>query len=208
MSRPARGILQVVAVGVALIALSACTSGPGDSTSPTAAPVTSTVTSTGVGSASAAASGTLSEAPELEALLPDAIAGEQTQKLSMKGETMLSGGVVDSSFTDFLSRLGARPSDVSVAFATAVQADSQAFAYRVAGTNPTDLLREFQGSVAASQGGSDVTWTAATVGGKQVQRGASPSTDKTIYLIPKDDTIFVVVTGNPAAAGEIIAGLP
>ena len=205
MSRPGRWLLRIAAACVALLALSACSSGPNVSTSPT---VTPSVTPAVAGSASAPASGTLSEVPELEALLPDAIAGEQTQKLSMKGETMLSGGVVDSSFTDFLARLGARPSDVSVAFATAVQADSQAFAYRVAGTNPTDLLREFQGSVAASQGGSDMTWTAATVGGKQVQRGASPSTDKTIYLIPKDDTIFVVVTGNPATAGEIIAALP
>lgn len=200
-----RASISALAVGVAISTLAACSSGSDGSASPTA---TELVAPSGAASASAAASGTLSEAPELEALLPDTIAGEQTQKLSMKGETLLSGGVVDSSFTDFLDRLGARPSDVSVAFATAVQADSQAFAYRVAGTTPADLLREFQGSVAASQGGSDVTWKTARVGGKQVQQGASPSSDKTIYLIPHADTIFVVVTGNPATADEIISALP
>ncbi len=205
MSPVRRASISALAVGVAISTLAACSSGSDVSTSPTA---TELVAPSGAASASAAASGTLSEAPELEALLPDTIAGEQTQKLSMKGETLLSGGVVDSSFTDFLDRLGAKPSDVSVAFATAVQADSQAFAYRVAGTTPADLLREFQGSVAASQGGSDVTWKTARVGGKQVQQGASPSSDKTIYLIPHADTIFVVVTGNPATADEIISALP
>lgn len=196
--------LLALAAGAALTMLAACSGGSDGSASP--AP-TRAVTSAAA-SASAAASGALSEAPELEALLPDTIAGEQTQKLSMKGATLMAGGAVDSSFTDFLDRLGAHPSDVSVAFATAVQADSQAFAYRVAGTAPADLLREFQASVGASQGGSDMTWKSVTVGGRQVQQGASSSTDKAIYLIPHGDTIFVVVTGDPAIAAEIVASLP
>lgn len=196
--------LLALAAGAALTMLAACSGGSDVSTSPTP---TRAVTSAAA-SASAAASGALSEAPELEALLPDTIAGEQTQKLSMKGATLMAGGAVDSSFTDFLDRLGAQPSDVSVAFATAVQADSQAFAYRVAGTAPADLLREFQASVGASQGGSDMTWKSVTVGGRQVQQGASSSTDKAIYLIPHGDTIFVVVTGDPAIAAEIVASLP
>lgn len=196
--------LLALAAGAALTMLAACSGGSDGSASPTP---TRAVTSAAA-SASAAASGALSEAPELEALLPDTIAGEQTQKLSMKGATLMAGGAVDSSFTDFLDRLGAQPSDVSVAFATAVQADSQAFAYRVAGTAPADLLREFQASVGASQGGSDMTWKSVTVGGRQVQQGASSSTDKAIYLIPHGDTIFVVVTGDPAIAAEIVASLP
>jgi hypothetical protein len=126
----------------------------------------------------------------------------------MKGDTLLAGGVVDTSFTDFLDRLNAEPSDVAVAFATAVNADSQAFAYQVAGTQPDALLREFQGSVAASDGGSDVTWETATVGGKDVQRGTSASNEKKIYLLPHGDTIFVVVTGDAAIADEILAALP
>lgn len=196
--------LLALAAGVALTVLAGCSGGSDGSASPTPTRAVSSASA----SASAAASGALSEAPELEALLPDTIAGEQTQKLSMKGATLMAGGAVDSSFTDFLDRLGAQPSDVSVAFATAVQADSQAFAYRVAGTAPADLLREFQASVGASQGGSDMTWKSVTVGGRQVQQGASSSTDKAIYLIPHGDTIFVVVTGDPAIAAEIVASLP
>jgi hypothetical protein len=202
---PAPRLLALVAAA-ALTVLAGCSGGSDASASPT--PTPTRAVSSASASASAAASGALSEAPELEALLPDTIAGEQTQKLSMKGATLMAGGAVDSSFTDFLDRLGAQPSDVSVAFATAVQADSQAFAYRVAGTAPADLLREFQASVGASQGGSDMTWKSVTVGARQVQQGASSSTDKAIYLIPHGDTIFVVVTGDPAIAAEIVASLP
>jgi hypothetical protein len=193
-----------LSIAVLALAVAACSTGSGGSAAPTETPTpTPTVAASPSGSAAV-----ISEAPELEALLPDTIAGEQTQKLSMKGDTLMAGGVVDSSFTDFLGRLDAEPSDVAVAFATAVNAESQAFAYQVAGTQPGDLLREFQGSVAASDGGSDVTWEAATVGGKDVQRGTSSSNEKRIYLLPHGDTIFVVVTGDATIADEILAALP
>ena len=191
-----------LSIAVLVLAVGACSRGSGGPPAATATP-TPTVAASPSGSAAV-----ISEAPELEALLPDTIAGEQTQKLSMKGDTLMAGGVVDSSFTDFLGRLDAEPSDVAVAFATAVNADSQAFAYQVAGTQPADLLREFQGSVAASDGGSDVTWEAATVGGKDVQRGTSSSNEKKIYLLPHGDTIFVVVTGVATIADVILAALP
>jgi hypothetical protein len=186
---------------VLALALAACSSGADGAMAPPSATPTPPA-------ASGSAGPNLSEAPELEALLPDTIAGEETQKLSMKGDTLLAGGVVDTSFTDFLGRLGAEPSDVAVAFATAVNADSQAFAYQVAGTPPDALLREFQGSVAASDGGNDVTWETATVGGKDVQRGTSSSNEKKIYLLPHGDTIFVAVTSDAAIADEILAALP
>lgn len=150
-----------------------------------------------------------SEDPALEALLPDEIGGEATEKLSMRGDGLVAAGSSDPTFAAFIERLDARPEDVGVAYAYTLESEVQAFAYQVAGAAPDRLLDELQASVQAQDEASDVTWSDASVGGKDVRVGqAAQSTDASIYLYGSGDVVFIIVTDDAALAAEVAAGLP
>lgn len=165
-------------------------------------------TLTPVPSVGADASGAPRELPDLEALLPDEVGGEPTEKLSMSGASLLGTGGGDPTFTDFLERLGAEPADVGVAYAFTAEGTVQAFAYRVDGAATDVLLDELQASVETEQA-AEVAWEEAMVGGKAVRRGtAADATDAAIYVYAHDDTAFIIVTDDPDLAAEVATALP
>jgi hypothetical protein len=183
------------------ILLVACSSG--ETASPTPRP-----TLTPIPSASAGATGAPRELPDLEALLPDEVGGEATQKLSMSGATLLGSGGGDPTFTDFLERLGAEAADVGVAYAFTAEGTVQAFAYRVDGAATEMLVDELQASVETAQE-AEVAWEEATVGDKSVRRGtAAGATDAAIYVYGHADTAFIIVTEDPELAAEVATALP
>jgi hypothetical protein len=150
-------------------------------------------------------------APELAALLPDEIAGEQAFKLSMSGEEMMAAGGqagVDPSFQAFLDEVGGDPSSISVAFAFGVTAQTNGvFAFRVEGADEDALLAAFR---AAQDAESDETidWESASIAGKDVLVGTEPESGTTMYLYVAQDIIFVVTATDEATAAEILTDLP
>lgn len=187
------------AVAVLGVVLVAC-GGTGDAT-PTTRSIPPSVTMP-------AASSLPSDDPELEALLPDQIGGEATQKLSMAGDGLVGGGTADETFVAFLERIDADPEDVSVAYAWTLESEVQAFAYRVAGAATTTLLRELEASV-ETEDAAAVTWEDATIGGKRVRYGSAPdATDASIFLYGHEDVVFIVVSPDPDLAAEVASGLP
>lgn len=150
-----------------------------------------------------------SEDAALEALLPDEIGGESTEKLSMRGDGLVAGGSSDPTFAAFIERLDAEPEDVGVAYAYTLESEVQAFAYQVDGVDTERLLDELQASVQAQDAAADVTWSEDSVGDKRVRIGqAAEATDASIYLYGSGDVVFIIVTDDPALAAEVATGLP
>ena len=194
-----------------LLVMAACSSG--ESTTPSASASASVADSVASASADASSSDALpsvdlpNEDADLESLLPDEIGGQPAQKFSMAGDTFMAGGSDDPAFDEFLNRVGAEPSDVSVAFAfSASDQASGVFAFRVEGASQDELLSEFQ---AASDAEGDTTgWSDANVGGKSVKTAVQTSDDTTMYLYPRGDIIFIVTAASESAAAEILTELP
>jgi hypothetical protein len=153
-------------------------------------------------------------APELAALLPDEINGQEAVKLSMSGEEMMEGSgdeSVDPEFLAFLERLGAQPDEVSFAFSFAFDAESGASAgiaaFRVEGANSDQLESEFQATMEAE--GEPVEWEDANVAGKDVKTAADPDTEgNTMYLYTVGDVVFFVTAADEATAVELLEPLP
>ena len=150
-----------------------------------------------------------SEDPALEALLPDEIGGESTEKLSMRGDGLVAAGSSDPTFAAFIERLDAQPDQVGVAYAYTLESEVQAFAYQVEGVDTDRLVDELQASVQAQDAATDVTWSEDSLGDKQVRIGqAAEATDASIYLYGSGDVVFIIVTDDPALAAEVATGLP
>jgi hypothetical protein len=152
-------------------------------------------------------------APELEAILPDEIGGAEVVKFSMGGPELMAdeeGSGIDPEFIAFLERLGARPEDISMAFAFSVspEGDSAVIgAFRVAGASSDELEREFLATM-ESEGGA-VEWESATVGGKDVQTADDPDTEgNSLYVYTAGDIVFFVTTPDEATAAELLEPLP
>ncbi|MCA1587703.1 MAG: hypothetical protein LC744_03270 [Chloroflexi bacterium] len=152
-------------------------------------------------------------APELEALLPDEIGGTETVKFSMGGPELMADqeeSGVDPEFIAFLERLGARPEDISIAFAFSFseEGDSAGIgAFRVAGASSDELEREFMATMETE--GDVVDWQSASVAGKDVQTTADPDTEgNTIYVYTAGDIVFFVTTQDEATAAELLEPLP
>lgn len=153
-------------------------------------------------------------APELAALLPDEIGGQEAFKLSMSGAEMMGGTgedvTVDQEFIDFLNRLGAQPDDISVAFSFGVGADESTagvFAFRVEGANADQLETEFRATMEEESGQLD--WQETSVAGKNVLAAEDPDNPgNTMYLYTAGDIIFIVTAADEATAVELLEPLP
>jgi hypothetical protein len=160
-------------------------------------------------SPSPASSGLPSEDPELEALLPDQIGGEATEKLSLRGPELVGAGSSDPTFADFVERLAADPDDVAVAYAYTLESEVQVFAYQIRGTEPEPLLDALQAAIGAQEATAGVTWTPAVLADRPVRMGTpvDPGNAR-IYLHGIPDIGFIIVTDDPALAAEVAGGLP
>lgn len=152
-------------------------------------------------------------APELEALLPDEIGGEEVLKLSFTGEELMtddSGDVtVDPEFLAFLDRMGAQPDDVSMAMSFAMSEEGQdgVVAFRVAGADGNQLRDELQRSMEEEEQTGE--WTSGSVGGKSVLMAEDlETTGNTVYIYVRGDMVFLVTAADEATATEILGALP
>jgi hypothetical protein len=142
-----------------------------------------------------------SEAKDLEALLPSTVCGAAATKVSMNGQSFLSGS--GNEFAGALSALGKSPSDVSVAVAAAAGGCS-AVAIRIAGIDQNALQSAM---LAAAQKGSGTAPTQSSIGGKTVYV-APDSSGKKSYVYFKGDTMFIAEADTDANAAAIIQALP
>jgi hypothetical protein len=213
--------------GLLTILLAACSSGASSTPSASTAPVVSASPSQAAPSVEASASASASEsevaaasggvpglpgdfhgAPDLEALLPKQLGGQQLQVVSFTGETFMSmGNTGDPSFKDFLDRLGVEPKDISVAIAAGSgDTSSSVTVFRAQGTDQSQLEDEFESSIQQDAGGK-LVWKDETIGGKSVKTTSDPDQGN-LYIYAKGDTIFVVTTRDASVAEEALSELP
>jgi hypothetical protein len=218
------GIAGLLALVVAACSSQASTT-PSPSTTPipseppasSAAATPSAAQSAGTeASASASAGipgiGDFHAAPDLEATLPDQLAGQPLQKLSFAGDAFSQmGSTRDQEFKDFLERLNAQPEDISVAVAGGeIGTNSVSVAaFRVKGANGDTLETEFRNSM-DQDASQKLNWSDETIGGKSVVTTTDPADAEQgkVYVYAKGDTIFFVTSPDASIATEAITQLP
>lgn len=218
------GLTGLLAIFVAACSSQASTSPsasvePVTSTAPSVAPSTAPSSEAAAPSAEASASQDASASFELpsgdkalEDVLPDKLAGQTLQKLSMTGKDFLDSGTTgQQDFKDFLQRVGAQPDDISVAFAFSMseQAPASIFAFQVKGADESKLASEFKAAI-EKDSETKLVWNNETVGGKSVMSTTDPQNadQGKIYVYPKGDIIFFVMTPDASAADEAFSQLP
>lgn len=148
------------------------------------------------------------EGSEVAGRLPQSIGGEPLQTFCMDGEAFAASPGTDPTFDEFLNRLDAEASDISVAAGGTTDGSLGVFAIRVAGVAEDQLEEEF---LSASEAEGDLAnIEPATIGGKDVWAATDESagTGETGYLYVKDDTLYFVTAPDEDAAAEILGELP
>lgn len=195
-------------VGVAAIVLVACSSaspGASSSSQPTAEP-----TATPVAQSSAnAPTPSAGVVADLEALIPNTIAGITMTKVSMTGSAMIASGTSDATTQKFLQELGVSPDKIAIAFGTGFSADSSTaavmFAFQATGAGRDKLLQVFKESMDASRD-TPMVWETKSIGGKDAQ--VATETGQSIYLYATNDVLFMLTVTDDSAAAAVIASLP
>jgi hypothetical protein len=143
--------------------------------------------------------------PDLEAMIPDKVGELTIQKTSAKGDKFLTSADSDPAVAKFVSDLGVKPSDISIAVGTGFSTDARVviFALRAAGASTDRLISGFK--EATTQSPAPFSWTSTDVGGKQVETATDGAS--TTYLFAKGDVLFWV-NGDAASAEEAVSGLP
>lgn len=146
---------------------------------------------------------------DLEALIPDEIAGMTMQIESMQGNEFLLEGDPDPATAKFLEDLGVSPSDVSMAFGFGFSSDFSSsagmFVFRAEGADSSRLLSAFKEATEA-ESDEPITWTSTTIAGKSVE--SSTQADSTNYLYVKDDVLIWFFASSLEIAEEIARALP
>jgi hypothetical protein len=141
--------------------------------------------------------------PELEALLPDEIAGEPMQKSTMLGPEMIDPGPGGDKVRAALKKFDKTPEDLSVAFGAA--ANVAVSAYRIKGIDAEKALTSFRFFMDL---GTAPTLHDAVIGGKAVKKVVKGAT--TAYFYTYEDVIFTIQPpgGNDSAVADAISKLP
>jgi hypothetical protein len=147
-------------------------------------------------------------AADLEALIPSTVGTLTIQKTSMRGNDYLLSPDSDPETIKFLNDLGVSPNDVSMAFGFGFDSSNNSlvmFVIRAKGASSDKLATAFK-AASASGSASPLEWTDATVSGKHVQTATSDG--GTTYLYTTGDMVIFLTASDPAAATQIIGGLP
>jgi hypothetical protein len=213
--------LKRISIPLALLltlVVAACSSDGGNASAAASAPPTAEPTPEAtpepsddgdpLGSIGAIPSFDLDGDPELAGRFPDTVDGQPLQIQSLSAEAF-AAMPSDPTFDEFLDRIGADATDVSIAFGGADFGDSvlSVGAFRVRGASQDELQREF---IAASQEtGEAGELSEETIGGKEVMTAADPTdeSDVRVFIYTKDDTLYFL-TGSEAHAAEILEALP
>lgn len=205
------------ALALAVLAAACSTAAPGTtSTASTAAPATPGTGTPAAGTSAVATPAgtgpvmpTLDPAvfhafPDLEAQLPNEVAGVPLQKLSFGA---FGGGSVDPLFAAVLAQVGKTVDDVQSAVAGPVDSmqdrELTIIAFRIVGIQGAQLLQAVR--TAAQSDPTAGTVADATVGGKQVV--ALTDADETSYAYAAGEVVYVV-SGEPALTDATMGMLP
>jgi hypothetical protein len=167
---------------------------PGQSSAPTTGAATS-----GPG---ASLGLTVSDAKDLEKLLPDQLCGQPSVKKSIAAG---AGPLPDASSNPYAALFASLGSG-AFALAAPASADSckvSAGAFRLQGANQI-LIQAFLLAAAADSSGQS---TQVNLGGKAVTK-IDDQTDETLYIYVRGDTIFVVGAPSDDLASPVLSGLP
>jgi hypothetical protein len=145
---------------------------------------------------------------DLEALIPDTVGDLAMQKSSTRGDEFLTSADADPAVAKFVSDLGVKPSDISIAIGFGFSADGSSslgmFVFRASGADTSRLISAFKTANDADRD-TPLVWTNSTIGGKQVESAVDGET--TYYLYAKGDVLFFL-SGDPTSTEEAISGLP
>ena len=148
-------------------------------------------------------------AADLEALIPDSVAGLPITKSSMRGNEFLVAPNSDPATIKFVQDLGVSPEDISIAIGYGISTDASSsviiFILRAAGADTNTLTSAFKEAQNGSAE-SPIQWSASTLGGKQVEvgdLGGQPT-----YLYAHGDVLAWVTATTEAIAEEVISALP
>lgn len=148
-------------------------------------------------------------AADLEALIPDTVAGVTITKTSMLGNEFLVAPNSDPATIKFVQDLGVSPEDISIAVGYGISTDASStviiFILRAAGADTNQLISAFKEAQDTSAG-SPIQWSASSLGGKQVEVGDLSGTPT--YLYAHGDVLAWVTASTEAIAAEVISGLP
>jgi hypothetical protein len=129
-------------------------------------------------------------------------------KSSTRGDEFLTSSDADPAVAKFVSDLGVKPSDISIAIGFGFSTDGSSslgmFVFRASGADTNRLISAFKTANDADRE-SPLEWASTSIGGKQVETSVDGTT--TYYLYAKGDVLFFL-SGDPASSEEAISGLP
>jgi hypothetical protein len=146
-------------------------------------------------------------APDLEALLPDEVAGVALEKGSATGAAVFGGNEFSEAMTAFLASRGKEPGDLRFANARdpAGTAGVEAGVFEVEGVGAPALRDAIVEASRPAAPGAAVS--SATVGGKPVT-ALEYASGSTLYLYAAGDRVFYAGSTDEELAGEVLAGFP
>jgi hypothetical protein len=151
---------------------------------------------------------TIRVAPELEALLPDNVAGTSLSRSSGTGSDVFRDDAWSRRMTAFLTDRGKSPADFRYAQAwdPTQKLIFELEAFRVPGVDGAQLADAVVDAVRA--GTPDVAVGPSVVAGRPVTSVAYPDDPSRLYVYERDDTVFVVASADPSLVTALIGSLP
>jgi hypothetical protein len=180
--------LALVAAGATFIA--ACGGGTATTApTPTVAPATQGAIqipgSSGLPGFSFALPSGFNADKDLEALLPNTIAGETVTKLSVTGDSFMGLGQSTDDLQKVLTQFNKTPSDLSVAVGGTTKASIIAF--KIKGIDANQMFTAF----ASAQGNDVGTVTDVTIAGKSAKKVVDPE-GTVLYLYATGDALITI----------------
>lgn len=186
------------------IILAACPSGQGASPAATPSPTPVPAVDDGEGAGASFAAG----AGDLDAVLPDEVGGISIEYESASGKEAFGSEGMTPEAIEFFERVGATPSDITMAFGFGVDQEGGDFisiwAFRVGGANEDQLLDAFRDTI--EEEGQTVT--ESNVAGKDVLVFEEDEIGSTSYLYGRGDVVFMVGATSQELAEEALSQLP
>jgi hypothetical protein len=142
---------------------------------------------------------------DLEAVLPDELAGETVRKLSMTGQAFVGSGEGAAEMEATLRALGKTPADLSVAFGS--NASVVLIAFRVKDVDANVIYQ----AVVAAQEEKDNVITDVTVAGKPAKQVVDGIGTKAYLYLTGDALVTITGVGSgidDALLNEIFTKLP
>ena len=200
-----RTIAVTALAGLALVACGPAASGSSSEPSSAASAAASEAPAS---SEVAGPSFTAGAVEDLEALIPDTVGTMTMTKSSTRGDEFLTSSDADPAVAKFVSDLGVKPSDISIAIGFGFSTDGSSslgmFVFRASGADTNRLISAFKTANDADRD-TPLEWSNTSLGGKQVETATDGTT--TYYLYAKNDILFFL-SGDPASTEEAISKLP